>query len=71
MKYSVSVKPHAKKDEVVLSGNALVVRTKAPAREGRANLAVIGLIADYFKVPRSAVRLVSGARGRNKIVEVG
>lgn len=70
-RYSVSVKPHSKSDEVTASGGALVVRTRAPAREGKANVAVIGLVADYFKVPRSSVRLVSGMRSRNKIVEVG
>jgi len=51
-------------------GDAWKVRvTEAPER-GRANDAVVRLIADTLAVPRSAVTLVSGHGGREKIVEL-
>jgi uncharacterized protein len=51
-------------------GDAWKVRvTEAPER-GRANEAVVRLIADTLAVPRSAVTLVSGHGGREKIVEL-
>ena len=51
-------------------GDAWKVRvTEAPER-GRANEAVVRLIAEALAVPRSAVTLVSGHGGREKIVEL-
>ena len=48
----------------------LLVRVTAPPVEGAANAALIGLIADHFAVPRRAVRIVAGARSRQKRVAV-
>ena len=43
--------------------------TEAPER-GRANEAVLRLLAEALAVPRDAVTLVSGHSGRDKIVEL-
>ncbi|MFW6149924.1 MAG: DUF167 domain-containing protein [Chloroflexota bacterium] len=51
-------------------GDALTARIKAAAREGRANRALVEALADYFGVPVSRVRVVSGFKSRNKVVEV-
>jgi uncharacterized protein len=51
-------------------GDAWKVRvTEAPER-GRANDAVLRLLAETLAVPRAAVTLVSGHGGREKIVEL-
>jgi len=51
-------------------GDAWKVRvTEAPER-GRANEAVLRLLADTLALPRTAVTLVSGHGGREKIVEL-
>ena len=71
MKFVVTVKPGSKTDEIVMNGADLLVKTKAPAREGKANLAVVQIIAAHFKVPRSAVRIISGLHSKKKIIEVG
>lgn len=70
MKLTIKVTPYASKDEVVKMGNEYNIRVKAAAQEGKANEAVIALLASHFKVPKSAVRIISGHTGRNKIVEV-
>ena len=70
MKYSVKVKPGARTDEVFREGEILIIKTKEPPREGRANTAVIRLAAQFFKVPRSEVRIVSGLASRNKVIEI-
>lgn len=49
---------------------ALVVRVTAPPLDGRANEAVMALLAEALDVPRSVVRLESGATGRTKVVSV-
>ena len=51
-------------------GDAWKVRvTEAPER-GRANEAVLRLLADTLALPRTALKLVSGHGGREKIVEL-
>src|SRR2546423_3887567 len=49
-------------------GDAWKVRVTAPPEDGRANEAVLRLLADALSMPRAAVRLVSGHTGRDKIV---
>ena len=51
-------------------GEAWKVRVAAAPEGGRANAAVIRLLADTLSVPREAVTLVSGHAGRDKIVEL-
>ena len=45
-------------------------RVTAPPEGGRANDAVLRLLADVLALPRSSVSLVSGHGGREKIVEL-
>jgi uncharacterized protein (TIGR00251 family) len=49
---------------------ALKVRLQAPAVENRANDALIELLSQLLKTPRSAVRILSGDRSRTKRIEV-
>jgi len=51
-------------------GGALVVRVSAPAVDGRATTAALAAVAAAFGVRPHAVRLVSGATSRTKIVQV-
>ncbi|HEX9380668.1 MAG TPA: DUF167 domain-containing protein [Gaiellaceae bacterium] len=51
-------------------GDAWKVRVAAPPERGRANEAVVRLLAETLSVPREAVTLVSGHGGRDKIVEL-
>jgi uncharacterized protein YggU (UPF0235/DUF167 family) len=46
------------------------VRVAPPPEGGRANEAVVRLLAETLRVPREAVTLVSGHGGRDKIVEL-
>jgi hypothetical protein len=67
----VRVQPRASRDG--LSGEregALVVRLTAPPVEGAANEALARLLGKTLGVAPSAVRVVSGAAGRNKLVSV-
>lgn len=67
----VRVSPGGTRPAVVgRHGDAWKVRvTEAPER-GRANEAVLRLLADTLALPRAAVTLVSGHGGREKIVEL-
>jgi len=51
-------------------GQGWKVRVAAPAEGGRANDAVVRLLAETLSVPRDAVKLISGQSARDKIVEL-
>jgi UPF0235 protein LA_1736 len=72
MKFSVHLKPNSRHREEVVVGDdgVLTVYTKAPAIEGRANLATVKLLAKYFGVASSKVKLLRGAASKYKVFEV-
>jgi uncharacterized protein len=48
----------------------LKARVSAVPEDGKANAALVALLAKTFKVPKSAIRLVSGDTARMKQLEV-
>ena len=69
--FSVRVQPRAGRDEVTgVMGGAIKIRLQAPAVEDRANESLIEFLAQLLKTPKSAVRILSGERSRQKRVEV-
>jgi uncharacterized protein YggU (UPF0235/DUF167 family) len=46
------------------------VRVAAPPERGRANEALVGLLASVLNVPTGSIRVVGGQRGRAKVIEV-
>jgi len=71
VQFLVRVQPRAAKDEIVgtLEG-ALKIRLQAPALENRANEALVDFLAALLKRPKSAVRILSGERSRNKRIQI-
>jgi uncharacterized protein len=69
--FSVRVQPKASKEQIAgeMCG-ALKVRLTAPAVENRANEALLEFLAQLLKTPKSAVRILSGARRRMKRIEI-
>ena len=70
MKINVKVITRSAKEEVVEQAGGYTVRVRAAPQDGKANEAVIRLLARHFGVTRSAVRIASGLTSRNKIVEI-
>ena len=65
----VRVSPGAARTRVVSRhGDGWKVSVAAPPEDGRANEAVVGLLAETAGVPRRAVEVVSGRSGRDKTV---
>ena len=65
------VSPGANSAHVVgRHGEAWKVRVAAPPEGGRANEAVVRLLAETLSLPRDAVTLVSGHAARDKIVQL-
>jgi uncharacterized protein (TIGR00251 family) len=67
----VRVSPGAGRTAIVgRHGDAWKVRVTAAPEAGRANEAVLRLLADTLSLPRRSLTLVSGHAARDKIVEL-
>jgi uncharacterized protein (TIGR00251 family) len=68
---SVTVLPGAARTELVgPHGDGWRVRIAAPPERGRANEALIQVLAAALDVPRSSVTVVGGVTAKAKVVEV-
>lgn len=71
VKYRIKVIPRASRNEVIpLGAGELKVKLTAPPVDGKANEALIDLLATYFQVKPKAIRLLQGSSSRNKLIEV-
>ena len=71
MKIFVKAKPDSGEENIEeIDKNHFVAAVKEPPIQGRANSALIKVLADYFKVNISQVKLIRGFRERNKIFEI-
>ena len=67
----VRVVPRAGKSGVAgMRGNAWLIRLHAAPVDGAANAELIEVLADVLGVPKRAVSIVAGERGRQKRVRV-
>ncbi len=71
MKIDVQVKPNCKKEGVEqLPDGIYRVSVNSPPTEGRANEAVIDLLAEHFRVRKTAVHILSGVKSKRKRIEI-
>jgi uncharacterized protein len=70
MKVAVLVKPNKSSNQVVQSTEGLVVSLRATPEKGKANAALICVLAEHYGVPKSAVAIKSGASSHHKIIEI-
>src|ERR687887_909424 len=65
------VSPGSRKTELAgRHGDGWKIRVSAPPEGGRANDAVLELLADRVGLPRRALTIVSGQKSRDKVVEM-
>ena len=70
VKIRVKVIPNSRTHEVIREGDGFLVKVKEPPKEGKANKAVMESLARYFSVPQGSIRILSGLKSRNKVIEV-
>lgn len=70
MKFMVKVVPNSRTVEVLTKEKILVVKVKEPPKEGKANKAVIKMLAKHFGVSQNSVHIESGSKGKNKLIEI-
>lgn len=71
MQLKIFAHPNSKKSRIEkdLFGS-LHIYVSPPPLEGKANLAVINALADYFKVSKSKVSLIKGQKSKQKVFEI-
>jgi hypothetical protein len=68
---SVTVKPSSKSPSVTkLTEDAFHAAVREPSRDGKANRALIELLARHFGIAKSTIKIVRGLHSRHKLIEV-
>ncbi len=71
MKIIIKAKPGAREDKIEKIDEAnYIVHVKAAPVDGKANAAIIKLLAEYFDISPSLVEIISGHMARVKVVEI-
>jgi len=70
MKIKVRVIPKAKQNRVEKTADGFRVRVTAAPTDGKANEAVIKLLAEHLGVAKSKLRVVRGVTSRDKLIEL-
>lgn len=73
----VRLQPRASKNEIKgtkvdpeTGDEVLICRVTAPPVDGKANAALIKLLAAEFRIPKSRIRILQGETSREKLVEL-
>lgn len=67
---SLRVTPGARSESVEIGDRRLLVKVRARPQDGAANAAVLALLAEALGLATSRLRLLRGATGRDKLVQL-
>jgi hypothetical protein len=69
--FNIRVIPRARVNSITADADGtLRVHTTTAPTDGKANDAVIRALSEYWKIPRSQIRIVRGQTSHNKVVEI-
>lgn len=69
MKLEIKVHPGAKKEKLI-EGERFEVWLREKPEGGKANLALVRILAKHFSIPKSSVAIVRGRASRKKFVKI-
>lgn len=67
---TLRVMPRARQNKITEENGILRVHITAAPVDGAANAAVMKLLAEYFDVPKTQIKIVRGTASRDKIIEL-
>lgn len=71
MKFFVKVKIRARRECVEkIDSENFIVSVKEIPEKGKANKAIIKILAEYFKIAPSMIKILSGGKSKQKTVEL-
>ena len=69
MKYIIKVKPGSSQEKIIETvPGELTVYLRAKAHDGEANEALVKLLSNYYKVPKTTIKIVRGVKSKNKTI---
>lgn len=69
-RYDIIVKPGSSQEKIIEHApGELTVYLRAKPHDGEANDALIKTLAKYFKVPKTTIKIIRGAKSHNKTIE--
>lgn len=66
----VKVIPRSSKNKIEFDGESLRIKITAPPVDGKANKAIVALLAKTLSVAKSAIVIVRGETGKNKLIRI-
>jgi uncharacterized protein len=70
MKINIRVVPRASRQEIKTENGVLKVYLTRPAIDGEANIQLIEVLAEHFKVKKYEIEIAQGHRSRNKVIRI-
>jgi uncharacterized protein (TIGR00251 family) len=70
MQLNIRVQPKAKRNVIEVDGDRIVVRVTAAPEDGKANDAVVTLLAKKLGIAKGRITVVRGHKARDKQLEI-
>ena len=70
LELDIRVQPRASRNAVEIDGERITVRVTAAPESGKANDAVVALLAKRLGVPKRSVQIVQGHKSRDKRISI-
>jgi uncharacterized protein (TIGR00251 family) len=67
---NIRVSPRAKLNLVKNDGDIMRVYITTAPEDGKANQAVIKLLAEHFSVAKSQIKIIRGETSRDKVIQI-
>ena len=66
----IKVKPNSKKQSILIDDQFLIVHLQSKAIKNKANKELISLLKKKLAIPSFQVKILSGAKSSNKLIEI-
>ena len=71
IQFSAFIQPRSSKNKICgLQGQSLKIRLTSPPVDGAANKTCIKLLAKVLNISQSQINIISGEKGRNKVIRI-
>ena len=71
MKLFIKAIPNASKDQIIkIDESNFKIKTTKPPEDGKANKAVIEILANYLNVKKNQIKIISGINSQKKIIQI-
>ena len=69
-KFKIKAIPSSKFENIEFCNDYIKIKIKEKAIEGRANKAIVELLSDVLKIPKTKIKIVSGEKSSIKTIQL-